>query len=102
MWRAMMFCNVIGKKASLIARRRDFQSIAVLLAQTPARMIQMIKDAETGGWMAKGLPIHILFSASPKAANLGATSPSLTGRTVALAWASPYCMALGPIGVFQH
>ena len=43
-----MLCDVIGAKASCIARRRDFQSIAVLLVQAPARMIQMIKNAETG------------------------------------------------------
>jgi hypothetical protein len=39
MWRAMMFRDVIGEKASFIARRRDFQSIAVLLAQAPASAI---------------------------------------------------------------
>jgi hypothetical protein len=102
MWRAMMLCDVIGEKASFIRRRRDFQSIAVLLAQAPAGMIQMIKDAETGGWMAKGLHTHILFSVSPKAANLGATSPSLTGRDSSAGVASRYCMAVGPIGVFRH
>jgi hypothetical protein len=37
MWRAM------------IARRGDFQSIAVLLAKAPARMIQMIKNANAQG-----------------------------------------------------
>jgi hypothetical protein len=70
MWRAMMLCDVIGEKASLIGRRRDFQSIAVLLAQAPAGMIQMIKNAETGGWMAKVLHTHILFSVSPTAGGL--------------------------------
>src|SRR6202035_4070654 len=44
MWRAMMLCDVISEKASFVARRRDFQSIAVLLAQTPAGVIQMIKN----------------------------------------------------------
>jgi hypothetical protein len=41
--------NVISEKAIFIGRRRDFQSIAILLAQAPTRMIQMIKNAETGG-----------------------------------------------------
>ena len=49
MWRAMMLCDVIGAKASLIARCRDFQSVAVLLAKAPARVIQMIKNAKTKG-----------------------------------------------------
>jgi hypothetical protein len=43
----MMLCDVIGAKASLIARRGDFQSVVVLLAKAPARMIQMIKNAKT-------------------------------------------------------
>ncbi|MEA2965956.1 MAG: hypothetical protein QOI46_6054 [Alphaproteobacteria bacterium] len=59
----MMFCDVIGKKPSFIARRRDFQSVAVLLAQAPASVIQMIKNAETGGWLANALHTHILYSA---------------------------------------
>src|ERR1700704_3335645 len=67
MWRAMMLCDVIGEKASFIGRRRDFQSIAVLLAQAPARVIQMIKNAETGSWQANALHTHTLFSASPTA-----------------------------------
>jgi hypothetical protein len=49
MWRAMMLCDVIGAKASLIARRGDFQSVAVLLVQAPARVIQMIENAKTEG-----------------------------------------------------
>src|ERR1700738_3659519 len=67
MWRAMMLCDVIGEKASFIGRRRDFQSIAILLAQAPARVIQMIKNAETGSWQANALHTHTLFSASPTA-----------------------------------
>jgi hypothetical protein len=61
---------VIGKKASFIARRRDFQSIAVLLTQTPASVIQMIKNTETGCWLANALYTHILFSVSPTAGGL--------------------------------
>jgi hypothetical protein len=55
MWRAMVLCDVIGVKAGFIACSCDFQSIAVLLAQAPASVIQMIKNAETGGWIASGL-----------------------------------------------
>ena len=43
----MMLCDVIGTKASFIAGRGDFQSVAVLLVKAPARMIQMIKNAKT-------------------------------------------------------
>jgi hypothetical protein len=67
MWRAMMLCDVIGEKASFIARSCDFQSIAVLLAQAPASVIQMIKNAETSGWMTRALSTHILFSVPPTA-----------------------------------
>src|ERR1700686_3240764 len=77
MWRAMMLCDVIGEKASCIARRRDFQSIAVLLAQAPARVIQMIKDAETGDWLANAPDCHILLSASPTAGGLRGGDPGL-------------------------
>ena len=70
MWRAMMLCDVIGEKASFVARCRDFQSIAVLLAQAPASVIQMIKNAETSGWMTTALNIHILFSVSPTAGHV--------------------------------
>jgi hypothetical protein len=49
MWCAMMLCDVIGAKASLVARRDDFQSVVVLLAKAPARMIQMIKNAKADG-----------------------------------------------------
>jgi hypothetical protein len=56
-----MLCYVIGTKASGITRRRDFQSIAILLAQAPASMIQMIKNAETGGWLANALNTHFLL-----------------------------------------
>jgi hypothetical protein len=49
MWCAMMLCDVIGAKASLVARRGDFQSVVVLLAKAPARMIQMIKNAKADG-----------------------------------------------------
>jgi hypothetical protein len=66
----MVLCDVIGEKASLIARRSDFQSIAVLLAQAPAGVIQMIKNTEAGCWLAKALHTHILFSASPTAGGL--------------------------------
>jgi hypothetical protein len=45
----MMLCDVIGAKAGFIARRGDFQSVAVLLAHAPARVIQMIKNAKTEG-----------------------------------------------------
>jgi len=43
----MMLCDVIGAKAGLIARRGDFQSVVVLLAKAPARMIQMIKKCQS-------------------------------------------------------
>ena len=59
MRRAMMLSDVIGEKASLIARLRDFQSIAVLLAQAPASVIQMIKNTETGRWLAKAFHTHV-------------------------------------------
>ena len=49
------------QKASGITRLRDFQSIAILLAQAPASMIQMIKNAETGGWLANALHTHFLL-----------------------------------------
>jgi hypothetical protein len=52
MWRPMMLCDVIGAKAGLIARRGDFQSVAVLLAKAPAHMIQMVKNAKTEGWQS--------------------------------------------------
>ena len=42
----MVLCDVIGAKASLFARRGDYQSIAVLLANAPACVIQMIKNAK--------------------------------------------------------
>ena len=50
MGRPMMLGDVIGAKAGLIARLGDFQSVAVLLAKAPARMIQMIKNAKAEGW----------------------------------------------------
>src|ERR1700722_11583733 len=47
MWRAMMRCDVIGAKASRIARRCNLQSVVVLLAQASAAMIQMVENAKT-------------------------------------------------------
>jgi hypothetical protein len=47
MWRAVMLRDMIAAKAGRIARRGDFQSVAVLLAKAPARMIQMIENAKT-------------------------------------------------------
>src|ERR1700730_6575506 len=58
MWGAMMLCDVIAEKPSSIAGRRDFQAVAVLLAQAPARVIQMIKYAETGDWLAAAVRTH--------------------------------------------
>jgi hypothetical protein len=49
MWRTVMLRDVIGAKASRIARRGDLQTVAVLPAKAPARMIQMIKNAKTEG-----------------------------------------------------
>ncbi len=45
----MMLSDVIGAKTGLIACRGDFQSVAVLLTKTSARMVQMIKNAKTEG-----------------------------------------------------
>jgi hypothetical protein len=70
MWRAMMLSDVIGEKARLIARFRYFQSIAVLLVQAPASVIQMVKNTETGRWLANAFHTHILFSMSPTAGGL--------------------------------
>jgi hypothetical protein len=54
-----MLRDMIGAKTRLIARFGDFQSVTVLLAKAPARVIQMIEDAKTKGLLANA--VHLAF-----------------------------------------
>ena len=56
----MVLCDMIGAKAGLIARRGNLQSVAVLLAKAPARMIQMIKNAKAECWQS--CTVHECFT----------------------------------------
>jgi hypothetical protein len=50
---------MITSKTRHIARFGDFQSVTVLLVQAQARVIQMIKDAKSEGWLANA--VHLAF-----------------------------------------